>query len=93
MAHSPCFLKTSGSGSIAAKGAYAEAFTTYVEATNLATLAHADSLTILDVCYGLGYNTAAALTTIQRVNPYCQVTLVGLELDPRVPQQAYSEKI
>jgi len=75
------------------EGAYAEAFTTYVEATNLATLAHADSLTILDVCYGLGYNTAAALTTIQRVNPYCQVTLVGLELDPRVPQQAIQKNL
>jgi tRNA U34 5-methylaminomethyl-2-thiouridine-forming methyltransferase MnmC len=70
------------------EGAYAEAFQTYVEATDLATLAQGPTLTVLDVCYGLGYNTAAALTTIQRVNPHCQVTLVGLELDPRVPRQA-----
>jgi len=75
------------------EGAYAEAFQTYVEATDLATLAQGPTLTILDVCYGLGYNTAAALATIQQVNPHCQVTLVGLELDPRVPQQAIREKL
>lgn len=70
------------------EGAYTEAYTTYVEATDLATLALSDSLTLLDVCYGLGYNTAAALATVQRVNPQCQVRLIGLELDSRVPQQA-----
>jgi tRNA U34 5-methylaminomethyl-2-thiouridine-forming methyltransferase MnmC len=74
-------------------GAFAEAFQTYVEATNLAVLANAPSLTILDVCYGLGYNTAAALTTIQQVNPRCRVTWVGLELDPRVPQLAIAENL
>lgn len=70
------------------EGAYTEAYTTYVEATALATLAQAESLTLLDVCYGLGYNTAAALATVQQVNPQCRVHLVGLELDGRVPQQA-----
>ena len=75
------------------EGAYTEALTTYVEATNLAQLAHAPTLTILDVCYGLGYNTSAALTTIQRVNPSCQLQLVGLELDPRVPRQAIVENL
>ena len=69
-------------------GAYTEAHTTYVEATDLATLAQAEALTGLDVCYGLGYNTAAALTTVQRVNPQCRVDMVGLELDGRVPRQA-----
>jgi tRNA U34 5-methylaminomethyl-2-thiouridine-forming methyltransferase MnmC len=75
------------------EGAYAEAFTTYVEATDLATLAQQPTLTILDVCYGLGYNTAAALATVQRVNPQCQVQLVGLELDPRVPRQAVAKNL
>jgi tRNA U34 5-methylaminomethyl-2-thiouridine-forming methyltransferase MnmC len=70
------------------EGAYAEAFQTYVEATDLVTLATRPTLTILDVCYGLGYNTAAALATLEQVNPHCQVALVGLELDRRVPQQA-----
>jgi tRNA U34 5-methylaminomethyl-2-thiouridine-forming methyltransferase MnmC len=70
------------------EGAYTEAYTTYVEATDLPSLAQANSLTLLDVCYGLGYNTAAALATVQRVNPHCQVHVIGLELDGRVPKQA-----
>lgn len=70
------------------EGAYTEAYTTYVEATQLVTLAQADALTLLDVCYGLGYNTAAALATVQRVNPQCRIHIIGLELDRRVPRQA-----
>ncbi|WP_017298569.1 tRNA (5-methylaminomethyl-2-thiouridine)(34)-methyltransferase MnmD [Nodosilinea nodulosa] len=73
------------------QGAYTEAYTTYVEAVDLASLAQASTLTLLDVCYGLGYNTAAALETILRVNPACRVRLVGLELDPRVPRQAVDD--
>lgn len=69
-------------------GAYTEAHTTYVEATDLTKLAQANSLTLLDVCYGLGYNSAAALATVQRVNPQGRVHLIGLELDGRVPKQA-----
>jgi tRNA U34 5-methylaminomethyl-2-thiouridine-forming methyltransferase MnmC len=74
------------------EGAYAEALTTYVEATRLAARAQADRLVLLDVCYGLGYNTAAALTTIQQANPYCEIQVVGLELDSRVPQQAIHQQ-
>jgi tRNA U34 5-methylaminomethyl-2-thiouridine-forming methyltransferase MnmC len=69
-------------------GAYAEAQTTYVDAASLALLAQAPTLTLLDVCYGLGYNTAAALATVTKANPACAVRLVALELDPRVPRQA-----
>jgi len=42
-------------------------------------------LRLLDVCYGLGYNSAAALAAIQAVNPACPVEIVALELDPTVP--------
>jgi tRNA U34 5-methylaminomethyl-2-thiouridine-forming methyltransferase MnmC len=73
------------------EGAYAEAQTTYVKATDLPTLALAPTLTLLDVCYGLGYNTAAALATIAQVNPDCQIRLVALELDPRVPREAVAK--
>lgn len=69
-------------------GAYTEAKTTYVGATDLAKLALAPTLSVLDVCYGLGYNTAAALATVAQVNPACQVRLMALELDARVPRQA-----
>jgi len=70
------------------EGAYTEAYTTYVNATALTQLAQAKAVSLLDVCYGLGYNTAAALATVQQVNPQCRVHLVGLELDGRVPKQA-----
>ncbi|MFM7470429.1 MAG: tRNA (5-methylaminomethyl-2-thiouridine)(34)-methyltransferase MnmD [Nodosilinea sp.] len=74
-------------------GARTEAYVTYVTATDLAHLAQAPSLTILDVCYGLGYNSAAALTTATQVNSSCQIQLVGLELDARVPQRAASQSL
>ncbi len=49
------------------------------------------SLTLLDVCFGLGYNSAAALTAIWAVNPQCHVTLMALELDPLIPQTAIAQ--
>jgi len=45
-------------------------------------------LAILDVCYGLGYNSAAALTAAWRANPNCRIHLLALELDLTVPQGA-----
>ncbi|HEY9736794.1 MAG TPA: MnmC family methyltransferase [Trichocoleus sp.] len=75
------------------EGAYAEARKTYVEATQLPTKAQSSQIALLDVCYGLGYNTAAALEAIWQVNPDCRVTLVGLELDGRVPQRAITQHL
>jgi len=69
-------------------GARQEAMAKFVQPTHLLDLATTGQVSILDVCYGLGYNTAAALETIWAVNPHCQITLVGLELDPNVPQAA-----
>jgi tRNA U34 5-methylaminomethyl-2-thiouridine-forming methyltransferase MnmC len=43
---------------------------------------------VLDICYGLGYNTAAALTAIWRVNPHCRIEWMGLESDVTVPKAA-----
>jgi tRNA U34 5-methylaminomethyl-2-thiouridine-forming methyltransferase MnmC len=70
------------------QGAKAEAFTKFALASDLPRLAQQASLQLLDVCYGLGYNSAAALETIWQVNPDCQVTLYGLENDATVPQAA-----
>ncbi|MBF2079444.1 MAG: hypothetical protein IGR76_13245, partial [Synechococcales cyanobacterium T60_A2020_003] len=58
------------------------------QATQLIQRAAAKTVRILDVCYGLGYNTAAALETIWAVNPTCRVEVVGLELDATVPLAA-----
>lgn len=70
------------------EGAKAEAFEKFAVATDLAKKARQPSLRLLDVCYGLGYNTAAALELIWQVNPNCQVEVYGLELDETVPRAA-----
>jgi len=70
------------------QGAKAEAFAKFAIATDLPTLAQQPQLKLLDVCYGLGYNTAAALETIWQINPTCQVDLYGLDNDATVAQAA-----
>ncbi|WP_335220165.1 tRNA (5-methylaminomethyl-2-thiouridine)(34)-methyltransferase MnmD [Nostoc sp.] len=64
-----------------------------MEPTQLATAAQKPVLRLLDVCYGLGYNTAAALQTIWAVNPSCFVEVIGLELNPAVPQAAIAHHL
>ncbi|MBD2122165.1 tRNA (5-methylaminomethyl-2-thiouridine)(34)-methyltransferase MnmD [Trichocoleus sp. FACHB-262] len=70
------------------QGAKAEAFLKFAKATDLVEQAQQGQVRLLDVCYGLGYNTAAALETIWTANPGCQVEVYGLELDATVPQAA-----
>ncbi|MEH1814502.1 MAG: MnmC family methyltransferase [Nostoc sp.] len=74
-------------------GAQQESFCKFVEPTQLATAAQKPVLRLLDVCYGLGYNTAAALQTIWAVNPSCCVEVIGLELNPAVPQAAIAHQL
>jgi tRNA U34 5-methylaminomethyl-2-thiouridine-forming methyltransferase MnmC len=72
-------------------GARQEARLKFVEPTQLAQKAlQRPILRLLDVCYGLGYNTAAALETIWAVNPSCFVEVIGLESDSTVPRAAIS---
>lgn len=74
------------------QGAYAEARSTYVQATNLVQRAQSQgALTILDVCYGLGYNTAAALEGVWAAQLDIPLRLVGLELDGAVPRAAIAQ--
>lgn len=70
------------------QGAKAEAMHKFAQATDLGQQARQPHLRLLDVCYGLGYNTAAALETIWHVNPTCHVELYALELDATVPKAA-----
>src|SRR4028118_735873 len=70
------------------QGAKEEALLKFVEPCQLAQKAQQPVLRLLDVCYGLGYNTAAALEIIWANNPNCCVELVALELDPAVPKAA-----
>lgn len=70
------------------QGAKAEAFEKFAQATDLAKIAQRERLCLLDVCYGLGYNTAAALETIWAANPDCTIELYALERDATVPPAA-----
>jgi tRNA U34 5-methylaminomethyl-2-thiouridine-forming methyltransferase MnmC len=75
-------------------GARQEAEFKFVEPTQLRQKARERScLRLLDVCYGLGYNTAAALAAIWEVNPNCRVEIIGLELDPAIPQAAIAHRL
>ncbi|MFW9260248.1 tRNA (5-methylaminomethyl-2-thiouridine)(34)-methyltransferase MnmD [Nostoc sp. CALU 546] len=74
-------------------GAQQESFSKFVEPTKLAITAQKPVLRLLDICYGLGYNTAAALQTIWAVNPSCCVEVIGLELNPAVSQAAIAHNL
>lgn len=89
------------------RGAKQEAETKYVEPTSIKEKARQCSkihevnaspgaclqgtVRLLDVCYGLGYNTAAAIEAIWSVNPQCQIEAIALEINPAVPRQASAE--
>lgn len=74
-------------------GARQEAQLKFVEPTQLRQKAQQPNLRLLDVCYGLGYNTAAALATIWAINPSCYIKLIGLEFNPDVPLAAVAHRL
>jgi tRNA U34 5-methylaminomethyl-2-thiouridine-forming methyltransferase MnmC len=87
------FSETFGEAFHSDKGAKSEAFEKFSQVTELATLAQMGRVRILDVCYGLGYNSAAALETIWQVNPDCEIELYALELDSTVPIAATTPEL
>lgn len=74
-------------------GAKQESYLKFVVPTQVQTVAKNGIVKILDVCYGLGYNTAAALEVIWQENPTCIVEIIGLEINPQVPKAAISQDI
>ncbi|MCC0177599.1 hypothetical protein I4641_11480 [Waterburya agarophytonicola K14] len=75
-------------------GAKQEAEVRYIEPCGIKQLARKQStIRLLDVCYGLGYNSAAALETIWSVNPKCKVELIALEISVDVPRQAIAHNL
>lgn len=75
-------------------GAKQEAEVRYIEPCLIKHLAATQStIRLLDVCYGLGYNSAAALEAIWQVNPQCQVELIALEIAIDVPRQAIAHNL
>ena len=66
------------------QGAKSEAFAKFAVVTDLVGRSQQPTLRLLDVCYGLGYNSAAAIETIWKSNPQCSIELYALELDNTV---------
>lgn len=52
-----------------------------------------DSIRILDICYGLGYNSAAAIAALTNQGIANQIEIIALELDLQVPQQAIASNL
>jgi tRNA U34 5-methylaminomethyl-2-thiouridine-forming methyltransferase MnmC len=74
-------------------GAKEESIFKYAIPTLLPEKASRGHLRILDICYGLGYNTAAALATIWRSDPHCTVEIIALELDRTVTVAAIAHQL
>ncbi len=65
-------------------GAVEEARRKYVIPCNIKELAKNGKLRILDVCFGLGYNSAMAISIALEENPGCEIEVVGLENDASI---------
>jgi len=63
------------------QGAHAEALSKFVAPAQLERFAPGSRLRVLDVCVGLGYNSAALLEAAE--DRGLQIAWIGLELDPR----------
>lgn len=92
------YSKTFGEWFHNREGACREAQKTYVETAGLKQrvqqkVAAGAPLKILDICYGLGYNTAAALETIWAVDEACEVELKALEIDIEVARSAIAQNL
>ncbi len=62
-------------------GAKEEAVEKFVKPCLIRETAKTGRLRILDFCFGLGYNTAAAIDAAREENPDCIIEIVGLEID------------
>ena len=65
-------------------GAKEEALKKFVEPSNVKKYALNDEVNILDVCFGLGYNSAMAIDKILEANLGCKINIIGLENDIKI---------
>ena len=63
-------------------GAYSEAYEKFICASNFSNfIKEHDSVRILDICYGIGYNTKTALNEILKIDKKISVQIDALEYD------------
>ncbi len=65
-------------------GAVEEALKKYAIPCQIREKAKTGKLQILDICFGLGYNSALAVSEALAENPDCDIEVVGLESDPEI---------
>jgi len=65
-------------------GAVEEAVEKFVKPARIAELSKTGCVNILDICFGLGYNSCAAIDTILYVNPDCEINIICLENDQEI---------
>ena len=65
-------------------GAIEESFKKFVFPSKIPELAEKESISILDVCFGLGYNSCAAIDLIHDISPSCRIRIVALEKDEKL---------
>ena len=65
-------------------GAVEEALKKYTIPCRIQELARKGRIRILDVCFGLGYNSALAISVALEENPHCEIEVVGLEFDAAI---------
>ncbi len=78
------FNETVGESYHSYAGAVEEALKKYVIPCKIKELSKGGNLRILDVCFGLGYNSAMAVSEALAENPNCEIEVVGLENDPEI---------
>ncbi len=71
-------------------GAKEEALKKFAEPCNVKECAKTGQIRILDICFGLGYNSAAALDVALKENPHCSIEIIGLEIDEKILQEILS---
>ncbi len=65
-------------------GGVEEALKKYAIPCKIKELAKTGKIRILDVCFGMGYNSAMAITVALEENPDCEIEVVGLEYDTNI---------
>ena len=66
-------------------GAYRESYEKFVLAGGLEEFAKSNNeLKILDICYGIGYNTKTAINSALKINSDINITVNSLEYNPKV---------
>jgi tRNA U34 5-methylaminomethyl-2-thiouridine-forming methyltransferase MnmC len=68
-------------------GAVEEALKKYAEPCKIKEMAQTGKIKILDMFFGLGYNSAMAIDVALQENPNCEIEVVGIEFDPEIVQR------